>query len=364
MAKVILLSQFPLPYSKIGSWTTMYKNYFEANHQIDYIVCEQPKVEFQNVSYSIVKKTFFTKIRSKILKYYRIAYIDALLKIITNSDEKYIIQVVDNYKIVFKINEILIKKGIRQNCYIQVFYHGFAPFLASNNTRNFYEIIDELILLTQSSYKAHLEYYSVFPCKVSILNNGIDTQKFKKLSPFDKEQLKNEFGFQAKKVFIWCSQDRPKKGLKLILDAWIRIYNNHKNIVLLVVGANNQSNIDGVQFIGEIANSELPKYYQMADCYLFPTLCHEGFGMSLIEALNSGCYCIASKIGGVPEVLQYGKFGKLIENPNFVSEWETAIQDYISGKDYPIIIDHEIYTIQDWILNMNSLINQAKQSLL
>jgi glycosyltransferase involved in cell wall biosynthesis len=363
MPKVILISQFPLPYHHIGSWPNMYNKYLESNHQIDYIVCEEPKTLFPNVQYSFAKNDFITKIRRKLLKYYRIGYIDALFKIIDKSDEKFIIHLIDNYKIVFKINKILIKKGIRNRVYFHAFYHGFSPFLAANNTRNFYEIIDELTFLTTISYKEHINYYDVFPCKVSILHNGVDTKKFVKIDFQEKEKLKLIAGHQNKQVFVWCSRDEPKKGLKLILDVWQKVYENNKGIHLIVIGNKQNYNIDGVSFLGKIPNDELPKHYQMADCYLFPTLCHEGFGLSLAEALNCGCYCIASKIGGVTEVLQFGKFGKLIENPNIISEWETAINNYISGVDKPIIIEKEIYTIQDWIKNMNHLIEESRESL-
>lgn len=363
MPKVILISQFPLPYHNVSSWPNMYNKYFETNHQIDYIVCEQPKTLFSNVKYSFAKNDLLTKIRRKLLKYYRIGYIDALFKIIDNSNEKFIIQVVDNHKIVFKINEFLLKKGIKDRVYIHAFYHGYSPFLPFNTTRDFYEIIDELTLLTITSYKEHLKYYGIFPCKVSILYNGIDTQKFHKFDVHEKEKLKEIAGYQNKKLFIWCSRDQPKKGLKFILDVWKKVYSNNKEIHLIVIGNKNKYTVDGVTFFGRIPNDDLPKYYQMADCYLFPTLCHEGFGLSLAEALNCGCYCITSKIGGVPEVLQFGKYGKLIENPNFISEWETAINNYINGIEQPIIIEKELYTIQDWITNMNHLIEQSKISL-
>lgn len=364
MAKVILLSQFPLPYSKIGSWTNMYKNYLSGDHQIDYIICQQPETLFGNVNYKIVKDTILLKIRRRIQKYYRLGFIDALEAIIDeNKGEKFIIQVVDNYKIVVKIHEMLLKRGVRQNCYIQIFYHGFTPFINLDRYPNFYENMDELVLLTKDSYTVHKNFYHIFPCKVSILPNGIDTNKFSMPTAVQREQLKLEHDHAGKKVFIWCSQDRPKKGLTLILDVWKRIHAANKDTVLLIVGAKRKVEIEGVIFIGKVPNDALPKYYQMSDCYLFPTLCHEGFGLTLVEALNCGCYCIASAYGGVPEVLQYGKYGKLIENPNFISEWETAITEYLSGKELPVLPQKKLYTIEDWAAGMNTIISNAKINL-
>lgn len=362
MAKVILISQFPLPYSKIGSWTTLYQNYLEGKHSIDYIICEQPETRFPNIHYEIVGQTLTLKLKKKYYKNNYIGYLEALEKILATG-EKHIIQVVDNFGIIKPLQEFLASKGLRSRCYIQFFYHGFAPFYGNLDSRNFYEFIDEMVLLTYDSYKTHKEYYTILPCRFSVLHNGINTDKFYKITPEKKKALREKLGFTSEKIFIWCSQDRPKKGLDLMLDVWNRIQEKHDNCTLLVIGTNRKETIKGVVFLGKIPNSELPDYYQAADAYLFPTLWHEGFGLSLIEALHCGCYCIASALGGVPEVLQHGKLGRLIENPHFISEWIEAIEEFLSeSSSYPSI-PKELYSKERWSQGMEEKIFDAKKSL-
>lgn len=361
--KVILISQVPLPFSKIGSWTTLYKNYLKTNHEIDYIVCTKPQALFNNTKYSFVKKTLSDKIQSKIFKKKNVEYLKALDKII-NPSEKYIIQIVDNSGMVKPLRDYLALKGILDNCYIQFFYHGFFPYPQFNSGLSFYELINELIVLTADSYKAHRNKINILPSYFSILNNGIDIEKFNKVSIFRKKELQEKLGIEGKKVFIWCSQDKPKKGLNLILNVWNKIYSLQKNITLLVIGCESSENAEGVLFLGKIPNEELPNYYQASDCYLFPTLCQEGFGLSLVEALHCGNYCIASAMGGVPEVLQYGKLGRLIENPHFVSEWEDAINDFLNGKFEIPELPLELYSSKTWNFEMNEIINNAKNRLI
>lgn len=357
--KVILLSQAPLPFSKIGSWTTLYNNYLEKDHKIDYIVCPKSDKKYDSVKYSYTNFTFWHKIQRKFLKKKNLEYFQALDKFI-NPGEKYIIQIVDNYGMVKPLKNYLISKGIDKQCYIQFFYHGYPPYDYSDSMQNFYDIIDEIILLTNDSYIEHKKKINVLSNYISILPNGIDTKKFSKISSSEKTKLKAELGFKDKKVFVWCSQDRPKKGLHVILDVWRRIYSSQKNIVLLVIGCNPRETMDGVIFLGKIPNDELPKYYQISDCYLFPTLCQEGFGLSLIEALHCGNYCIASALGGVPEVLQYGKYGKLIENPHFISEWGQAVNDFLEGKFETPEVPNDLYSSEKWNTKMNDIIETAK----
>ncbi|MGV8995184.1 MAG: glycosyltransferase family 4 protein [Flavobacterium sp.] len=359
MVKTILISQSSLPYGDIGSWTTLYKNYFSNYSRVDYILCPKPTNEYMGIVYSYVKQPLFKEFRLSFLSRKKIEFINALAKIITD-DQKYVIQLVDDYGLVKPLNDFLNKRGIRHFCYIQFFYHGFEPYQQSNSYDKFYSCVDEIVVLTKLSYNSFRNRINILPNNFSVLHNGIDTAKFETISKQNKLLLKRELGIEDKKIFLWCSQDRPKKGLNLILDAWSKVYSENQNIILLIIGCEPRSAVDGVKFLGRIPNDELPKYYQTADCYLFPTLCHEGFGMSLIEALHCGCYCIASKLGGVPEVLEYGKYGKLIENPHFVTEWVDAINEFLEGELSYSPLPKELYSTNAWNDGMNNIIEEAK----
>ncbi|WP_235046955.1 hypothetical protein [Winogradskyella psychrotolerans] len=128
MTKVILISQFPLPYHRIGSWTTMYKNYLESDHSIDFVVCERPVMLYENINYSFIKNSISIKIKKKLLKNYYLDYLYGLNKII-KSDEKYIIQVVDNFGLVKYLNVYLKNQGVRENCHIQFFFMDTLHFI-------------------------------------------------------------------------------------------------------------------------------------------------------------------------------------------------------------------------------------------
>ena len=362
MVKTILISQFSLPYMSIGSWTTLYHNYLIAHSEIDSIVCPKSENLFSNIEYSFVKESFVDRLQHKLLRKKKLGFLSALKKVL-NEDDKYLFQVVDNYGMVKPLHDFLVEMGIRKNCYIQFFYHGFAPYQQVDSSEKFYNLLDEIIVLTQSSYEDFRDKVLVLPNYFSVLNNGIDTSKFKRISEEEKKSLKTDLNCERKRIFLWCSQDRPKKGLHIILDAWSKIYSTDKNIILLVIGCEARENTEGVQFLGKIHNHDLPKYYQAADCYFFSTLCQEGFGMSLIEALHCGCYCVASKLGGVPEVLQFGRYGKLIKNPHFVKEWVEAINEYLNSDFLYPQLPKELYSTETWNREMNSIIHEAKLRL-
>ncbi|HEX8269185.1 MAG TPA: glycosyltransferase family 4 protein [Flavobacterium sp.] len=363
MAKVIIISQFPLPYSRIGSWTTMYGNYLrQENHQADTIICPRPHTMFGGANYLFANRTLLRKLQEKIIGKGYFQYLTPLKKVIVPG-EKYIIQVIDNHGFVAHLAAFLKKNGLASQCYIQFFHHGFGPFYRNPDTAKFFPHIDELVLLTQQSYRHYIDYYTVMPCKVSVLHNGIDTSKFTAPDSKTKAARKADLQLSGRRVLMWCSQDRPKKGLNLILEVFARIREVHTDIALLVVGSDRKIQMDGVVSVGKIPNNELPEYYQAADVYLFPTLCKEGFGLTLIEALHCGCYCIASALGGVPEVLQNGKLGTLIENPHFVEEWVNAVMEYLENGKNLLEVSKELYSSEQWNKGMNKLIEDAKYSI-
>ena len=62
-------------------------------------------------------------------------------------------------------------------------------------------------------------------------------------------------------------------------------------------------------------DEELQQWLQTAEIFAMPSM-HEGLGLSLQEALYHGAACIASRIGGIPDLLQHGDNGILVERAN------------------------------------------------
>lgn len=359
MTKVILISQFPLPYNKIGSWTTLYQNYLLQDSQIDVVVCPKPHYLFHKVIYSYVSQTLLAKYKNKLLRNNHQNFINALSKKL-NENDKYIIQVVDNYGLINALNSFLIKKNIRKNCYIQYFYHGFSPIIKNPKEKTFFSKFDEMVFLTALAKENFFRYYENFEVKTAVLNNGIDSNNFKKLDTNSRLEQRKKINISDKIIFTWCSRDTPQKGLSLLLKAWQELIKKYSNIELWIIGSEEKYTHKGVVNIGKVQNDKLPYYFQLSNCYIFPTQCEEGFGMSLIEALHCGNYCIASSVGGVPEVLQKGKFGKLIENFSDSESWRIEMEKFIKNQSYKTNFSFDLYTSTEWNKQMNTIIYNAK----
>jgi glycosyltransferase involved in cell wall biosynthesis len=159
-----------------------------------------------------------------------------------------------------------------------------------------------------------------------------------------------------------------KKGLDIILQVWDKLLASSKsNIELLIIGTEKKISNTNISVIGKIPNAQLNKYLQVSDFYLFSTLWQEGFGLSLLEAMKSGAYCIASNMGAVSEVLNDGEYGKLINTPHNVDAWVkeilVSIDEYILDNfenRYSKVIPNDYCDIKKWNNGLNSIIQEAK----
>ena len=70
----------------------------------------------------------------------------------------------------------------------------------------------------------------------------------------------------------------------------------------------------GVEFIGEIGEREKREFLGQAMALLFPIDWPEPFGLAVIEAMANGTPVIACRRGAVPEVLDHGTTGFIVDN--------------------------------------------------
>lgn len=350
----ILCSHIELPSDRIGSWNIMYTKLIEDNAELfDVIISPKPTHIFEKVKQMYVNNSFFyNRLMRKFnnnYSYYN--YWKKIEKFVVN-EEKIVVNVIDNINILFAIDYFSRKKKIRNKIKIIYHLHSFNFDVDVYKRRRIYDAIDKLVLLSEASYFFQLKNNYTIPCEVDILYNGIDSNKFSPLSIDAKNRLRLQLKMESEiKYFLWVSQDRPKKGLFLILKAWEKANKNNENIELIIIGTKNEIKGKNIRWLGRMPNVELAQYYQAVDYYLFSSLMHEGHSLALTEALKSGAKCIASDIGPNAEVLHYGDLGMLIDKPNFVDSWVEAIErvlcEDISFNKMNLDLNI-IYDSEDW----------------
>lgn len=92
------------------------------------------------------------------------------------------------------------------------------------------------------------------------------------------------------------------------------------------------SRLHTVELVGNIRYEDLPVFLQKTDIGLVPSAYPEPFGIVNIEIMACGLPVIATKVGGIPEIVVDGETGLLIE-PNNPHELAMAIEKLLDFPD-------------------------------
>ena len=152
---------------------------------------------------------------------------------------------------------------------------------------------------------------------IKVIHNGIDTKKFR---PGKKSMLDTN-----KPVVLFCGRLYALKGIKTIIDSMSLVLQKH-DVFFAFSGSGDkkqweqliqQKNIpkENYCFLNYVPYEKIHELYQSADIFILPSFT-ESFPLTVLEAMASGLPVIATNIGGIPEMINHGKNGLLIEAGN------------------------------------------------
>ena len=185
--------------------------------------------------------------------------------------------------------------------------------------RNFSKTV---IAVSNQTREYHIKLGNIPPSKIITLHNGIDIAKFSEVSKSTGEKIRQQYGIpNDANVILTIAVLREKKGVQYLISALPQILEYHPNTVYLVVGDGDfrsylddlviQKGLSGkVIFTGHQTN--VPNYLAAADLFVLPTLI-DAFPTVLLEAMAASKPIIASNVGGIPEIIQSGTTGILVE---------------------------------------------------
>lgn len=130
----------------------------------------------------------------------------------------------------------------------------------------------------------------------------------------------------------------PHKGIGVALDALRRAPDARAS--LDIAGAGTMADAcraaalldPRIRFHGFVTGEEKERLLGSADVLLFPSLCWEAVGLVMLEAFAHGVPVIASRTGGVPEFIEDGRTGFLV-NPGDAAALATHIGRLAANRD-------------------------------
>ena len=186
-------------------------------------------------------------------------------------------------------------------------------------------------------------YPDVDPKKVVTIRNGVDTSKF---APNNNPAVLQEFGITGRYA-MFVGRITRQKGLAHLLRAWKSVPAEYG--LVLAAGSPDEETVgnevaaliaelqatrSNVWWIKEmLPHDKLTAALTQADLFLCPSI-YEPLGIVNLEAMGCETAVLASRVGGIPEVVSHQETGILVDykpdHPRFEADLTAAISELMA----------------------------------
>lgn len=192
------------------------------------------------------------------------------------------------------------------------------------------------VIVTSSRSAAYLERHD------AVIPHGVDCDLFR--PPQDRRAALAEVGLADQRVIASFGRIRPSKGTDLFVEALLRLLPRSPGWVGVITGLcqrRDRSYLDGllqriaaagleqrIRFVGDLGPAEIRRWYQRASICVAASR-REGFGITPLEAMASGCVPVTSRAGAWPWIIR-PEFGVLVDTgelPPLVAALEGLMSD-------------------------------------
>lgn len=217
------------------------------------------------------------------------------------------------------------------------------PELYQSLNRNIYErkvrygtrVASKIIAASEQTRQDIIRFMKVDESRISVVYQGCHRQFYSKVSEENMYNTRQRFALPSQ-YLLYVGTIEERKNLLKIIQA---IHQGQIDIPLVVVGKKTtyfnkvrqyieSRRMLNIHFLDQVQASDLPAIYQGSSGFIYPSS-YEGFGIPVLEALNSGVPVITSRGGCLEETA--GKGGILID-PNDPEEMIHAIGQVLENS--------------------------------
>ena len=198
---------------------------------------------------------------------------------------------------------------------------------------------DAVIAISQAVEKHLKDDLKVNGGKVVLVESGIDLEKFVLIDDDLRREHRARFHLGDEPVVGIVARLSDVKGQDVLIEAMSRVVARVQNAMLLIVGEGKMENAlrdkvrhlnlsDHVRFFSIV--NQTYEMLSIFDIFAMPSR-QEGLGLSIMEAQAAGLPVVASRVGGIPSLIEDGKTGILVE-PENPDELAAAITELLRDK--------------------------------
>jgi glycosyltransferase involved in cell wall biosynthesis len=211
-------------------------------------------------------------------------------------------------------------------------YQAFSRKIYEKKARYGTRAATRIIAASNQTKQDIIRLLEVDESRISVVYQGCHRQFYSEVSEDQMRLTRLQFALPSE-YLLYVGTIEERKNLLKIVEA---LHQGNIDFPLVVVGRKTsyfnqvklfieRSGLSNISFLDQVQASDLPAIYQGASGFIYPSS-YEGFGIPVIEALNSGIPVITSRGGCLEETA--GPGGILID-PNNAEEMIDAINQVL-----------------------------------
>lgn len=181
------------------------------------------------------------------------------------------------------------------------YYHLIDRKIYKYKFRKACENSDKIIAISECTKRDIIQYFNISPDKIEVVYQGCDTSFALPASEEKKREVRRDYRLPEHYILNVGSIEE-RKNVLLAVKAMAML---PKHIQMVIIGkrtkyteeieeyVNGHGLRERVHILSNVPFDDLPAFYQLADIFVYPSR-FEGFGIPIIEALNSGTPVIAA----------------------------------------------------------------------
>ncbi|PYZ97748.1 lipopolysaccharide N-acetylglucosaminyltransferase [Alteribacter lacisalsi] len=213
--------------------------------------------------------------------------------------------------------------------------------------------VDKIITISDYIGSSITADYPEAAPKLKTIYSGVDVNRFVPASTSAgrklRDEIRAEHNLGSRKLVMFAGRLSANKGADILLQAMPILAKKHSDVALVLVGSKwfSDNNVtDYVAYVRALAQrmpvpvittgfvhpEEIHKWFSAADVFVCPSQWEEPLARVHYEAMAAGLPIVTTARGGNPEIIEPGKNGYVIQNPEDPQEFADRISEILSNS--------------------------------
>lgn len=278
-------------------------------------------------------EAFFHRIKERVSRNNPLRYLAKIQNV--SSYGRRVARAVQAFDLIYLHNEPNILFFIHKRPGQRIVLHMHNDHLSMRLFRPFYRRAlakaDGVICVSDYIRRQAISHFPEHAVRFCVMLNATDPEVFKPYGEEAFQQLNSVVSVEpGKKYLLYVGRLTPVKGVHILIEAFREIHRRMPDTRLIITGSSFFGGAaktgyeralvelaapvsDAIVFTGYLPHDKLRYLYSAVDMIVVPSVWQDPCPLVVLEAMASGTCLVGSAVGGIPEVVESGQTGVLVQ---------------------------------------------------